>query len=154
TRKVAKVKVPTDAAVGSRVPVPLAERGAIIEKPLGEASVIVGEFPEKIVNNGQATTATPGTANGIIGKPGEMHLIRLGAKKGQRLIIETNARRIGSPLDSVIEVLDTKGKPVGRATLRSTARTFVVFRDHDSASPGIRIENWNELAMDDYIYVG
>jgi hypothetical protein len=81
-------------------------------------------------------------------------LIRFSAKKGQRLMIETNARRIGSPLDSVIEVLDAKGKPVGRATLRATARTFVVFRDHDSASSGIRIENWNELAMDDYLFVG
>ena len=65
-----------------------------------------------------------------------------------------NARRVGSPLDSAIEVLDAAGKPVGRATLRCTARTFVVFRDHDSAAAGIRIETWNDLAMDDYVYVG
>jgi hypothetical protein len=153
-QKTANVKVPVDAVVGSRTAIPLAEREGYIEKPLGDASVIVGEFSEAIVNNGQAAMATPGTANGIIGKPGETHLIRFNAKKGQRLIIEMNARRIGSPLDSVIEVLDSKGKPVGRATLRATARTFVVFRDHDSASPGIRIENWNELAIDDYLFVG
>jgi hypothetical protein len=124
------------------------------EKPLGNASVLVGEFPEVTVEKDQAAIATPGTANGVIGRPGETHTIRFTAKKGERLIIETNARRVGSPLDSVIEVLDSAGKPVGRATLRCTARTFVVFRDHDSAGAGIRIEAWNELAMDDYVYVG
>jgi hypothetical protein len=121
---------------------------------LGDASVIVGEFAETSVEKGQAAVATPGTANGVLGKSGETHLVRFHAKKGQRLLIEVNARRAGSPLDPVIDVLDSKGKPVGQATLRATARTFVVFRDHDSAAPGIRIENWNELAMDDYIFVG
>ncbi|HKA07715.1 MAG TPA: WD40 repeat domain-containing protein, partial [Gemmataceae bacterium] len=147
----ATVKVPADAAIGSRVPIPLPDMG---EKPLGSASVLVGEFPEVTVEKDQAAIATPGTANGVIRRPGETHVVRFRAKKGERLIIETNARRAGSPLDSAIEVLDSAGKPVGRATLRCTARTFVVFRDHDSAGPEIRIEAWNELAMDDYVYVG
>jgi WD domain, G-beta repeat len=149
--RTAIVKVPPEAAVGSRVPVPLPAKG---EKPLGEVSVIVGEFPEATVEKGQAAIATPGTANGVIVKPGEMHAVRFTAKKGERLLIEVNARRAGSPLDPVIEVLDSAGKPVERATLRCTARTFVVFRDHDSGAPGIRIEAWNEFAMDDYVYVG
>ena len=65
-----------------------------------------------------------------------------------------DARRAGSPLDSVVELFDSAGKPVGRAALRCVARTFVTFRDHDSAAPGIRLEAWNELAMNDYVYVG
>jgi hypothetical protein len=146
----ATVKVPADAAVGSRMPV-LTTMG---EKPMGDASVVVGEFAETLVAKQAAIIAVPGTANGVITKAGETHQVHFAAKKGQKLLIEVNARRAGSPLDSVIEVLDTQGKPVGRATLRCTARTFVVFRDHDSASPGIRIENWNELAEDDYVYLG
>lgn len=149
--KTALLKVPADAAVGSRVPVPLTGG---LEKPLGEASVVVGEFPEVTIENGQATVATPGTANGVLAKPGETHAIRFTARKGEQLIIETNARRVGSPLDSVIEVLDAAGKPVERATLRCTTRTFVVFRDHDSAGGGMRIESWNDLAIDDYVMVG
>jgi hypothetical protein len=145
------LKVPADATIGSKVPVPVPVKG---EKPLGEANVIVGEFAETNVDNGQVSIATPGTANGVIAKSGESHLVRFHAKKGQRLLIEVNARRAGSPLDSTLEVLDAKGKPVGRTTLRCTARTFVVFRDHDSATGGIRIENWNELAVDDYVYLG
>jgi hypothetical protein len=147
----ATVKIPANAAVGSKIPVPLT---APLEKPLGDASVIVGEFPEVTVAQGQATIETPGTANGVIGRAGETQHVRFAAKKGQRLIIETNARRAGTPLDSVIEILDASGKPVERVTLRCTTRTFVVFRDHDSVGGGIRIENWNDLAIDDYLYVG
>ncbi len=76
------------------------------------------------------------------------------AKKGQRLILEVNARRLGSPLDSSIEILDARGQPVQRATLPCLAKTYTTFRDHDSAGPGIRIETWSELAVNDYLLVG
>ena len=149
--RTATVKVPADAAIGSKVPIPMTGG---LEKPLGEASVIVGEFPEVSVSQGQGAIDTPGTANGVLSRPGDRHQVRFSAKKGQRLIIETTARRAGSPLDSAIEVLDAAGKPVERATLRCTTRTFVVFRDHDSVAGGIRIEAWNDLGMDDYVMVG
>ena len=38
--------------------------------------------------------------------------------------------------------------------LRCVAKTYVTFRDHDSAGAGIRIEAWSELAINDYLYVG
>src|SRR5262249_23039399 len=70
------------------------------------------------------------------------------------LIVEVNARRLGSALDSVIEILDAKQQPVPRATLRCLAKTYVTFRDHDSAGGNIRIEAWGELAVSGYIWVG
>src|SRR5207244_7672538 len=76
---------------------------------------------------------------------------RIRAKKGQQLVVEALARRAGSPVDPVIEILDEGGKPVPRAVLRATAKTYTVFRDHDSAGSGIRIEAWNDLAIDDYL---
>src|SRR5207253_4569547 len=96
----------------------------------------------------------PGTGNGLIHQPGATDIWRFKTKKGQRLILEVNARRLGSPLDSYIEILDSKGQPLPRATLRCVAKTYVTFRDHDSASPGMRIETWSEFAMKDYVYVG
>jgi len=155
----ATVRVPVDASwlrivvpkPGTRVPLPLPGN---VEKPLGDTTVLVGEFPQSTVKNKEARIGVPGTADGTIENRGETHLVRFAAKKGQRLVIEVNARRVGSPLDSTIDVLDAAGKPVGRATLRCTARTCVVFRDHDSAGAGIRIEAWNDLAMDDHVYVG
>jgi hypothetical protein len=38
--------------------------------------------------------------------------------------------------------------------LRCTAKTSVTFRDHDSRQGGIRLDAWNELAIDDYVFVG
>jgi len=145
-----RIKAPAGAALGSRLPVPLTV------KALGNPTVLVDEFPQTVSSAAGGTIAVPGTANGRIEQPGATQSWRFQAKKGQRLLLEVNARRVGSPLDSVIEILDggKVGEPVPRATLRSLAKTYVIFRDHDSASTGIRIETWSELAMDDYILLG
>jgi WD40 repeat protein len=160
-----------DAAIGSKLPLPIAA--------LGNLSVVVGEFSEKTTSGSHPVTGLytkdgrhvipppgaaiarqvlslpiPGTGNGRINRPGETDAWRFTAKKGERLIIEINARRLGSPLDSFIEILDATGNPVPRATLRAVAKTYVTFRDHDSAGSGIRIETWNELAMNDYLLAG
>jgi WD40 repeat protein len=150
--KSVRVKASGDALPGTRLPVPVqTPKGT----PLGNLSVLVGEFPEVVTGKQQpAAVEVPGTANGRLAQPGGSDLWRFRAKKGQRLVVEVNARRLGSPLDSVIEILDGKGQPVPRATLRCLAKTYITFRDHDSAGSGIRIENWSELAMNDYLFVG
>ena len=145
------VKAPTTAALGSRLPVPLiTPKGP----PLGDLSVLVGEFPETKPATAIVELPVPSTANGRIDKPGATTTYRFKAKKGQILFLEINARRLGSPLDSTIEILDSANMPLPRATLRCLSKTYVMFRDHDSASPGIRIENWNDLAVNDYLLVG
>src|SRR5262249_33501428 len=150
--KSVRVKAPADALPGTRLPVPVQTPQGT---PLGNLSVLVGEFPEVVAGARQPSSIeVPGTANGRLGQAGGSDLWRFRAKKGQRFIVEVNARRLGSPLDSVIEILDSKGQPVPRATLRCLAKTYITFRDHDSAGSGIRIENWSELAMNDYLFVG
>lgn len=124
-------------------------------RPVGNATLVVGEFPATVVADSGAELRTlPATADGIIAKPGQTQTIKFPAKKGEPLLIEIHARRLGSPLDSTIDLLDAAGKPVGRATLRCVAKTYSIFRDNDSAISGIRLEAWNELAMNDYLYVG
>jgi hypothetical protein len=147
-----RMKAAADAAPGTRLALHLkTPQGA----PLGLKSVLVGEFPEVQAQPGSVQSLpVPGTANGRIAQPGATDTWRFHASKGQRLILEVNARRLGAPLDSTIEILDAAGRPVPRAVLRSLARTYVTFRDHDSSGAGIRIEGWTELAMNDYIYVG
>jgi dipeptidyl aminopeptidase/acylaminoacyl peptidase len=140
-----------DATLGSQIAVGFEPK----KQPVGAASLVVGEFPEVVSVDGKTPPIPiPGTANGRILKPGSAETWTFSAKKGQRLILEINARRLGSALDSVLEILDAKGQPVPRAVLRSVARTYVTFRDHDSAGSGIRIEAWTELAMNDYLLVG
>jgi WD40 repeat protein len=143
-------EVKADGAVGSKLPINLKTKYGT---PLGKLSLLVDEFPEVLAGKTNALPV-PGTGNGKISESGATEVWRFHAKKGDRLILEVNARRLGSPLDSFIEILDAKGNLVPRATLRSLARTFVTFRDHDSASAGIRIEAWGELAVNDYILVG
>jgi hypothetical protein len=147
-----RLNVPADAVPGSRIAVPVA-KGV-----LGEPSVRVDEFPQVVSPGTQATSRAvipvSGTANGRIDRPGVTQTWQFPAKKGQRLLLEVHANRIGSPLDSVIEILDAQGQLLPWATLRSLAKTYSIFRDHDSATTGIRIESWSELAMDDYLLLG
>jgi hypothetical protein len=143
-----KVSVPADAKSGSKVPVPLGVSA------VGSASVVVSEFPSVVTDPAAgADLRVPGSADGILTKPREAQSARFHAKKGERLLVEVLAQRAGSPVDPVVEVLDAAGKPVPLAVLRCAAKTSVTFRDHDSRGAGIRLDAWNELAVDDYLYV-
>jgi hypothetical protein len=161
--KTVKVRAAETAELGSRVDAAvkledqLAGAGG---SPLNSKSLVVGEFAEVTEQGandepaGANAAATPATINGRIERPGDVDVFRFAAKKGQRLIVDVNARRLGSPLDSFVEVLDSGGRPVPQATLRCLAQTYTVFRDHDSAGVGIRIESWSELAVNDYVMIG
>jgi hypothetical protein len=142
------VKAPADAAPGTRLPVPVTSPHGPV---LGAPAVVVGEFPE--IDTGHDPLPVPGTANGVIDRPGAVGEWRFAARKGERLVIEALARRYGSPLDPWVEVLDDRGRPVERAVLRGVAKTVTVLRDHDSGLPGIRLEAWNEFAIDDYVLI-
>ena len=145
------VAVTTDAAVGRRYAVPV-ERTA--GDPVGPASVVVGEFPSAAFTDAATTLpAVPFTVDGELAAPGAAHVVSFRAKKGERLVAEVEAARLGSGLDSVLELLDADDKPVPRATLRCTAKAYTTFRDHDSTNPGIRLETWTELGVNDYLFV-
>ena len=64
-------------------------------------------------NNGGAGAQTvnpPVILNGRIAKPGEEDVFRFEGKKGDKLVIEVYARRLGSPIDSIISLTDAGGK--------------------------------------------
>jgi hypothetical protein len=149
TRSV-KVKAPADAAPGTRLPVPVTTPAG---PPLGTPTVVVGEFPDAPAA-AAAELPVPGTANGRVNGPGSTNTYSFTAKKGRRLLLEVEAARLGSSLDSYLEILDAQGNLLPRATLRGVAKIYSTFRDHDSRSPGIRIESWSELAMNDYLLIG
>ncbi|MCI0422653.1 MAG: PPC domain-containing protein [Acidobacteria bacterium] len=79
---------------------------------------------------------------------------RFTAKKGQKLILETAASRLGSPLDSVIEVLDATGKIVPRITARAVWKTQLTLRDRSSRDAGLRLFQPTGLELNDYMAVG
>jgi hypothetical protein len=107
----------------------------------------------------QATTLNvPGVGIGRIhaadrGAAVDFDLWKFTAKKDDQWIIETNAARSNSPLDSKIEVLDASGKPVPRMLLRAVRNTSIEFRGASSDQRGFRLENWEELLLNEYVYV-
>ncbi len=142
------IRAPAEASPGSNLPVPvMTPQGPA----LGSPSLVVGEFAE---TTGGGVIPVPGTANGRVGADGASEIWRFSAKKGQPLLLEVHARRLGSPLDSTLEILGSDGKLLPRVTLRCVSKTFVAFRDHDATTTGIRIETWPDLAVNDYLMLG
>jgi hypothetical protein len=129
-----------------------------------ELRLAVGTDPEVLsagtnVNAAGAQPVTlPVTVNGRIeapknGMPVENYF-RFRAGKGQKLVAEVNARRLGSELDSMVEILDAKGSPIEIATVRSVAETSTVLRDHDSVSRGIRLQSLTGFNVGDLVMIG
>ena len=98
----------------------------------------------------QAVTV-PVTINGRV--KGENYF-RFHAAKGAKLILEVNARRLGSDLDSALEVLDSNAKPIEQATVRPVSETALTLSDRDSITRGLRILSWNDWKPGDDIMVG
>src|SRR6266849_2483689 len=77
----------------------------------------------------------PFTLNGTLRGP-ERDMFRLNAKAGERRVIEVEARRCGSAVDPLLEILDADGRVIARSEeaplLGLDARVEVVFpRDGD-----------------------
>jgi hypothetical protein len=145
------------------------ETGALVaQTSLGESvnalPVAIGRF-EEVEENGQNSSQQtaqalqiPVTVNGRIladasGKAAADYY-RFTAKKGQKLILETAASRLGSPLDSAIEVLDANGQVVPRITARAVYKTQVTLRDRSSRDPGLRLFQPTGIDLHDYMVAG
>ncbi len=59
-----------------------------------------------------ATVSWPVAFNGIIGKAGDEDHFRFRAKKGDVIDVQAFAFRIGSPLDTVVAILDPRGEVI------------------------------------------
>ena len=150
-------------------PLPGTEPGSVVEvpvvlkngaRPVKGRSVVVCEGPqstESEPNDEPAkaeTIAAPGGVSARIGREGDLDHFRFRAKKGERWIVEVFGRRLGTPIDPVIEILDATGKILPRAVLKPVAETEVAFRDHNSTVPGIRMTRWNNMAINDMVLFG
>jgi hypothetical protein len=63
-------------------------------------------------NDGVASAqvvALPMIVNGRIDRPGDWDVYRFEARSGQEIVVEVSARRLDSPLDSVLELFDSAG---------------------------------------------
>jgi hypothetical protein len=83
----------------------------------------------------------------------DIDLYRFAARAGQALVLETDAARRGSPIDTKIEVLYGDGRPVQRLQFQAVRNSAITFKDIDSRSPDIRVENWQEMELNQLLYM-
>lgn len=81
-------------------------------------------------------------------------LYRFESREGQSWIIETEAARRDTPLDTKIEVFDATGRPIERVLLQATRDSLVTFRNIDSRQIDVRVENWEEMEINELMYLG
>jgi len=130
-------------------------------EPVTRVEVALGDTREAAEHESNDTFETaqpltaPVTVNGRLASAGrtDTDVFRLTLAKGQTVVARVAAQRLGSSLDSVLDVLDAKGDPVPRARLRAVWETTIDLRSRGSLDPGLRLLAWDELGRGDYIYV-
>lgn len=144
------------AIAAGEVDVPLAPDQYRSLKPF---KLRVGEEPhhlEREPNDAPASAtslATRGSVNARINVPWDVDLFRFEAQAGEALVIETEAARRGSAVDTRIEVLHPDGRPVERLKLLAVRNTAINFRAIDSINSGMRLDNYEEMELTEYLYM-
>jgi hypothetical protein len=148
--------VPVVSGKGGEVEVPISSenfRTLKTFKVLAEP----GEQPEEIEPNDRSAQAmpvrVPAGINARIDRTGDVDLFQFTAKQHQLLILETDASRRGTPVDTRLEVLSTNGQPVPRMLLQAVRNTAINFRGIDSNGTGMRLDNYEEMELNEYLYL-
>ena len=151
--------VPNDARGGTLLPVLVAisdtdARDTGLRQVVGVGASSVEIEPNNALDQAGSFSA-PGGVSGRIDTPGDTDLHRFSLKRGERFIIELYGRRLGTPIDATIELLDARGSVLERAVLRPTRQTSVAFRDHPSTGRNIRlVYPWTGFSQGDYVLMG
>jgi hypothetical protein len=74
----------------------------------------VDSLPEvEAVGAGAAQqVALPVVVNGRVERPGDVHVFRFAGRAGDEVVAEVEARRLSSPLDSVLRIVDSSGNVI------------------------------------------
>ena len=142
------------ASAARTAPAAAAETQAPQTAPAGDPT----EFRESEPNDQPAVAERvnwPATITGTIGRDQDADCFRFTARAGQPVLLEVDAVRSKSRLDSKIEVLDAAGRPIEQVLLQATRDSWLTFRGKNSTQAGdFRLHNWREMELDEYLYVG
>ena len=152
--------VKVKAAAPGSAALPLEARTYRARAPL---SVMVSDMTEVLEQEPNNTPATaqritpPVSINGRLFVPGkagdtDLDLYAFDATAGQEWMIETFAAQAGAPTDTRLEILHTDGSPVERMKLQAVRSSSNSFRSVDADNPDIRLDNYTETGLDEYVY--
>jgi len=161
---VQRIEVRPPAHVDGWTTIPLGVQtpfGRVLNKP----EIVVGDEPEILEKEPNDTpleaqaVSLPVTIDGRVDNPARVNradddYFRFHASRGQHLVVEVAAARLGSPLDSVVEVLDSRGNAIPRATVRCLYQTQTTLFDRDSRDLGVRLISTAGLHENDYLMIG
>ena len=94
-----------------------------------------------------------GTIAGRTAGGADVDLFRFSARAGEPWVIEVDAARSGSKLDSFVEVLDAQGRRIERVRLQAVRDSYFAFRGKDDSTVNdFRLFNWEEMQLNEYLY--
>jgi len=105
------------------------------------------------------TLSPPAIVSGVIGRENmdkdeqDVDQYRFHARAGERWVFEIDAARSDSPLDSILQIVDTDGKPIPRLFLQAVRDSYFTFRGKNSNQiDDFRLHNWREMKLNQYLY--
>ena len=117
-----------------------ARNGQFVSNPTSFAVDTLPEVLEKEPNNRKENAqrvSLPVIVNGRIGQPGDWDVFRFDGRAGEEIVAEVSARRLNSPLDSLLRLTDAAGRELavnddaedkGAALLTHQADSFLRFK--------------------------
>lgn len=106
------VTIPADAAVGVHWLRFYNASGTTPLKPfvVGALPEVTEQEPNNRLNEALAPEAAAFVANGVLEKTGEVDVYSVAVRQGQTLVAAVQAHRVlGSPMDTVVQILDERG---------------------------------------------
>jgi hypothetical protein len=97
-------------------------------------------------------TNIPLAFNGIIEKPDDVDVFRFKATKGEALEIRCYARRLRSPLDSVIRVINPKGNTIASNDDSAGPDSYLRFAVPEDGEYGVAVTDQLKCGGSDYVY--
>ena len=94
----------------------------------------------------------PVVFNGIIEKPGDHDWFRFRAKKGVSLQVNVFARRLRSPLDSVIQVVNAKGSSLADNDDAAGPDSVVTLKSEEDGEYAVLVRDHLKRGGPDYVY--
>ncbi|MDG2185076.1 MAG: PA14 domain-containing protein [Mariniblastus sp.] len=135
----------------------VAQPGRQPTTPIAEAepNVSVEVEPNDVAGTANAIEL-PAQITGVIHNEqgSDADLFRFTSRAGQQWVVEINAARSKSPLDSKVEVLDAEGKPIERVRLQAVRDSWLTFRGKNSStSDDFRLFKWREMTLNQFLYL-
>jgi hypothetical protein len=94
-----------------------------------------------------------GAIEGTTAGEADVDLYRFPARAGEQWVLEVNAARSKSKLDSFVEVLDAQGNRIPRLLLQAVRNSYFTFRGKDDSTvDDFRVFNWEEMRLNEYLY--